>query len=106
MSHMLANHAFRRLHALPFRTLDGETVIVNPRQREVHVLNGTASRIWEALADWHTLPEVVTILADEEGFDVPSAVVEEDVLQFLDEMMDKGLITDGELALMTAAAAG
>jgi hypothetical protein len=91
--------------ALPFRTLDGETVIVNADHHEVHVLNGTASRIWELLDDWRTLPDVVAALLGKDGFDVSRAEVEQDVLQFLDQLVDKGLVSDVQRR-MTSASAG
>jgi hypothetical protein len=105
LSQLGAQHSFRRRNALPFRTLDGETVIVNPEHREVHVLNGTASHIWELLEDWRTLDDVVAALNDQavDGrFDVPRSQIEQDVLQFLDQLVDKGLVSDGQLSMAAA----
>jgi hypothetical protein len=90
------------MNALPFRTLDGETVIVNPEHREVHVLNSTASRIWELLEDWRTVADLLSALDDQDvdaGFDAPRAQIEQDVLQFLDQLVDKGLVSDGQLSM-------
>jgi hypothetical protein len=83
-------------------------VIVNAEHREVHVLNGTASRIWELLESWHTLPDVVDALAGpdaEAAFDVSRTQMEQDVLQFLDQLVDKGLVNDGRPSMASAAAA-
>jgi len=41
---------WRRDGELPFQKLDEETIVVDPKRREVHLLNETAARIWELLA--------------------------------------------------------
>ena len=38
---------FKRDAGVPFQKLEEETIVVDPRTREVHLLNDTAARIWE-----------------------------------------------------------
>jgi hypothetical protein len=57
--------SFKRNHELPFQSLEEEAVVVNPKTREVHVLNGTGARIWELLGTEHTLDELVHALEEE-----------------------------------------
>ena len=60
-----APERWKRDDELPFQRLDEETIVVNPRSREVHLLNETAGRIWELLAAPRSLDELAATLADE-----------------------------------------
>ena len=94
--------SFCRAERLPFRRLDDETVIINPTSREVHVLNGTGSRLWDLLEAPHTVPELVRTIVREGELDVGEETVTHDVISFLDELVHKGLLlvarTDGRAA--------
>ena len=83
--------SYRRAEELPFRTLGDETVIVNTRTREVHVLNGTGSRIWNLLAPARTVTDVVRALEGDYALDPDTAQGE--VAAFLGDLVDKGLAT-------------
>jgi PqqD family protein of HPr-rel-A system len=81
---------WRRDSELPFQQLDEETIVVDPRSREVHLLNETAGRIWALLAAPRSLDELVGTLADEyetEGDELRAAVTE-----CLSGLSDKGLV--------------
>ncbi len=60
-----APERWKRDDELPFQRLDEETIVVDPRSREVHLLNETAGRIWELLAAPRSLDELAATLADE-----------------------------------------
>ena len=47
---MTDQRAVRRIGSLPFQKMNEETLVVDPKTREVHLLNATASRVWELLA--------------------------------------------------------
>ena len=80
---------------LPFRQVASETVIVDPRTREVHVLNRTGSRIWELLAEAQSLAGLVAAL--EAGFAGERDRLFGDVQQFLADLSVKQLVNvDGE----------
>ena len=81
---------WRRVAELPFQTLDEETLVVNPSRREVHLLNETATRVWELCASPQTLEDVVTALADE--YDAPAEDVRSAVVELLDGLRDKSLL--------------
>lgn len=89
---------FQRVAQLPFRKLDEEVVIVDPRQRQVHVLNGTASVVWDLLERSRSLPDLVTALIGDDDFDVAREVVSRDVAAFVVELIDKGLVSATEAA--------
>ena len=56
---------WRRDAELPFQKLDEETIVLDPRRREVHLLNETAARIWELLAAPRSVDELTDALGDE-----------------------------------------
>jgi PqqD family protein of HPr-rel-A system len=82
---------YRRAEELPFRALGTETVVVNTRSREVHVLNGTGAHIWNLLASAHSLPQLMEELEAEFDLDAGSAGGE--VASFVSDLVDKGLVT-------------
>jgi hypothetical protein len=82
--------AIRRIGSLPFQKMNDETLVVDPKTREVHLLNATASRVWELLATPQTLGDLVGSLGRE--FDVPAETLRADVTALLHELSGKGLI--------------
>ncbi len=87
----MANTAIlRRAQALPFQKMKDETLVVDPKSREVHLLNPTASRIWELLEQGATVPQLVATLSDE--YDVDVAVLKKQVAAFAQEMVAKKLL--------------
>jgi PqqD family protein of HPr-rel-A system len=76
---------------LPFQRLDEEAIVVDPRTREVHLLNETGARIWELLEEASTVDELVEALADEYEGAAPDALRAE-VEGFIADLGGKGLI--------------
>jgi PqqD family protein of HPr-rel-A system len=77
---------------LPFQRLDEEAIVVDPRTREVHLLNETGARIWELLEEESTVDELVELLADEYEDAAPDALRAE-VEGFIADLGGKGLVT-------------
>lgn len=73
-----------------WRQLDDNAVIVSPRSGEVRVLNAVGTIIWRMLTDNHSVPEIVDHLAD--NYQVMPIQAEQDVVLFLQELHDRGLI--------------
>jgi len=91
MTHDDETAGFLREDALPFQRLDEETIVVDPRSREVHLLNETAARIWELLETSSSVDEIVEVLADEyEG--APPEDLRREVEAFLGDLGSKGLL--------------
>jgi len=80
---------FRRNEDVAFQSLLDQVVIVNVRAREVHVLNGTASRIWSLLERETTAADLARALREE--YAVEAAQAEAEVESFLQELEEKGL---------------
>jgi len=79
----------RRNDHLPFQMLDGEVVVVDPKTQNVHVLNSTASRIWELLENDMDLQGLIDALNEEYDLISPERVQE--VRSFLNELEEQGL---------------
>jgi len=73
-----------------FQTLDGETVILLPRERTVHQLDEVGSFLWARMAR----PAQVGTLAEKlcEEFEVDEATARADVLAFVRQLADRGLV--------------
>jgi PqqD family protein of HPr-rel-A system len=84
---------YARDPGVPHQKLDEETIVVDPRSREVHLLNETAARIWELLASPRSLDDLTTALAEE--YDAPTDEVRGAVQEMLGALQDKGLLAGG-----------
>lgn len=80
----------RRVSSLPFQKMNDEVLVVDPRTREVHLLNPTATRIWDLLEVPSTPAEVLAILSEE--FDAPVEALRADLETLLKELDIKGLL--------------
>jgi hypothetical protein len=87
---MIDASAIRRIGSLPFQKMNEETLVVDPKTREVHLLNATASRVWELLATPQTISDLVGSLGRE--FDAAPDTLRADVTALLNELSGKGLI--------------
>ena len=91
MNNLLAPQTvLRRVSSLPFQKMNDEVLVVDPRTREVHLLNVTATRIWDLLETPRTAGEIALVLAEE--FDAPAEVLRADVEASLSELGAKGLV--------------
>jgi PqqD family protein of HPr-rel-A system len=95
MADKMQDHAqatWRRDPALPFQRLDEEAIVVDPRTREVHLLNETAARIWDLLETTHSVADLCATLADEyEG--APPEALRAEVEAFVTDLGSKGLLS-------------
>ena len=83
--------SWRRAEALPFQRLEEETIVVDPRSREVHLLNGTGARIWDLLETASSVDELVAALGEEYEGATPEELRRE-VEAFLGDLGGKGLL--------------
>ena len=82
--------AWRRDPGLPHQRLEEDTIVVDPRRREVHLLNETATRVWELLASPHSLAQLVSVLVDE--YDIPSDEVQTAIVETVRDLESKGVL--------------
>lgn len=72
------------------RVLEGEAVLVLPEKAQVKVLNEVGARIW-ALADGtHTVRDIAAAICAE--YDVDPAQAEADVLDFVAQLAERGIV--------------
>ncbi len=72
--------------------LHDEMVMMDMDQGKYFSLNQTATVIWEMLENPMTIEDICTRLA--EDFEVDMRQCREDVLSYLEEMTDRGLISE------------
>ncbi len=84
---------YARDPAVPHQKLDEETIVVDPRTREVHLFNETAARIWELLDTPRSLDDLTGALVEE--YDAPAEEVRASVEETLSLLRDKGLLAAG-----------
>jgi hypothetical protein len=82
--------AWRRDPGLPHQRLEEDTIVVDPRRREVHLLNETATRVWELLASPQSIDQLVSVLADE--YDIPSDEVHTAIVETVRDLESKGVL--------------
>ena len=73
-----------------WQTIDGETVILGVRTRELVGLNRVAGRVWTLLDGTRSLASLVAAIATE--FAQPAERVEPDVRAFLAELCELQLV--------------
>jgi hypothetical protein len=82
--------AWRRDPDLPFQKLEEETIVVDPKRREVHLLNDTAAHVWELLAAPRSLDDLCAAVG--EAYDAPAEEVRAAVSELLSGLEGKGLL--------------
>ena len=87
---MNSETSLRRVTSLPFQKMNHEALVVDPRTRSVHLLNPTATRVWDLLEAPRTVEQLVAILGQE--FDAPEDVLRTELAALLVELETKGLV--------------
>jgi len=66
-----------------------ETVVLDLVGEQYYGLNAVGSRIWDLLAEDHTLAQIAEVIAQE--FDAPAAQVQEDLRALITQLVDRGV---------------
>jgi len=74
----------------PARSIEGEAIVITPDDSKMHNLNPTATFVWDR-ADGNRKLEIIfqEMLAE---YDVEEANLREDILLFIHEAHDKGML--------------
>ena len=75
------------------REVDGELVMLDPRQGVYFALDSIGRRIWELLEQPQQVDALCRTLGEE--FDAPAATCRADVLAFLEQLADADLVSIG-----------
>ncbi len=81
---------FTRPAEWPFQKIGDEIVVVVPRARLMHRIEGVGVRIWELLERPATVASLVSALESE--FEVERETLEADVVGFLEELRGRELL--------------
>jgi hypothetical protein len=73
------------------RQIENETLVLDLRTKQYHILNETAGKIWELSDGEHTVKDIAEEICKE--FDASVDVVKEDVLHTLEGLSKVGVIT-------------
>jgi hypothetical protein len=82
-----------RAEPLPWRSLDGRAVIVQPQAGEVHELNPVGAFLWGEADGRRTVAELAQAVAGE--FEVEPAVALADAREFFGALTERGMIRLG-----------
>ena len=87
---------FRRRSDVRYRIVGPEAVVIRQSGPEVLVLNGVGARVIDGIDARTTVATLVTRLA--EDYDVDRGTLERDVVAFLEELTDGGVIERVEVS--------
>ena len=76
--------------AIAYREIEGQILVLLPRDAELRTFNTSAAFIWKRLARRTALPRIVDALARE--FGIERARAEADVMRFVRDMTRQGLL--------------
>lgn len=74
---------------IAYRIIEGEALIVNPKDSLIYPLNAVGTRIWELLNGQKTCEEIINIIDAE--FQGDKIDMRQDILSFIEELINKGL---------------
>lgn len=75
------------------RMINGEVVLLTPEESKVHVLDEVGSRVWELCSESTSIGAIVDEIIAE--YQVERKTAEDDVIQFVGELADLGVIKLG-----------
>lgn len=88
---MLLDKYVARSPEVAWRVIEGETLVITPRESALHSLNPMGTTIWELADGRLKVSEIVDAIVEE--FDVDRARAEEDATAFINELLEQGLIS-------------
>ncbi len=74
-----------------WQIIEGEAVLLSMDTKVLRGLNPVGSRIWELIDGQRSLEEITGVIVQE--FEVAPAVAVQDVRAFVQELLDRGLVT-------------
>lgn len=88
---MIEEKYISRSESFVFREIEGEIILLSDDGLQIHQLNKTASMIWK-LADGKTkVKNIVSLMY--KRFDVEKDVLKQDVREFVQNLVKKGILT-------------
>ncbi len=86
------NSVVKKKKGVVFRRILDEMVLLDTKGGEVVVLNDVGGDIWEYIDGSRSLKEILELL--QERYEVEREVLERDLLEFVDQLWEAGLIEE------------
>lgn len=81
---------FIRNNDIAWRVIDGEALVVSPKDSLIYPLNDVGTRIWELLDGKRTVSDIASIICGE--FEGDGKAVQDDVMDFIEDLSKAGLV--------------
>jgi Coenzyme PQQ synthesis protein D (PqqD) len=81
---------FRKTSDARYRNVGGEGVVVRQAAGEVLVLSEVGARVLDLIETGAPIDRMLTVLAEE--YDIDAAILEKDVMDYLQELLEAGII--------------
>jgi hypothetical protein len=91
---MLDKYVVKNDEETAYRIINGEAVVVNLKESTFHTLNPVATFIWEQADGRIKAGQMIEKICQE--FEVDWHIAEKDCLEFLGELINKGLVVLSE----------
>lgn len=76
--------------SLTWRILDGDAVIISPRNGKIRVLNHSGAVIWQQLVAEKSVSEIINALVDQ--YEISLEQAHADLETFLNDLTQRGLV--------------
>ena len=81
---------FIRNNDIAWRVIDGEALVVSPKDSLIYPLNDSGTRIWELLDGKRPVSDIASIICEE--FEGDGKVIQNDVINFIEDLLKAGLV--------------
>jgi hypothetical protein len=82
------------IDSLVARKIGDETILVNESGDTLHTLNETGSFVWSLIDGRRSLGEILSFMDEE--YDLPADAAEKEVADFVQELVQRGLVRVAE----------
>ena len=73
------------------RKIQDSTYVLDPETSALHTFDAVGQRIWDLVDGERTIADIVHVIQDE--YEVDAETAEADVVEFLGDLVTKGLVT-------------
>ena len=81
---------FARNGDIAWRVIDGEALVVSPKDSLIYPLNDVGTRIWELLDGKRTVSDIASAICVE--FEADAKAIQDDVMDFIEGLSKAGLV--------------
>ena len=84
------DNVLKRNEEIAWRVIDGEALLVDPKDSRIYPLNTVGTAIWELLDGRKRCGDIAAAISEE--FEADESAIQKDVRKFLEDMVEKGLV--------------